>query len=274
MSIELTILVADQSSKEELGAGDGFSVLVKGPGRTVLFDTGPDGPLLQNNAKQLGVDLSSLSTVVISHGHRDHTGGLADVAQSASGLHLYSHPLVFSRRWQEPPGKPLVDLSCPCRLERLVDLGVVFHAVKAPELVEPWLLLSGPIGGPRTHQDDFVIRRNDDIIPDWFQDELCMLLKTRRGWLIVTGCCHRGLKNTLRCARFLTRDEPIFALLGGLHLHTSDAEKLREAVQILGEFGNPGLYPSHCTGSESIEYLTKRLGDQVHPLKVGTKLEF
>jgi 7,8-dihydropterin-6-yl-methyl-4-(beta-D-ribofuranosyl)aminobenzene 5'-phosphate synthase len=274
VSIELTILAADECEDQQLRDDPGLCLLVQGPGRSVLFDTGADPGALLHNAQQLKIDLAGVSTVVLSHGHRDHTAGLGELAQIHRGLHIYAHPLAFSRRWHQPPGRPLKDVSCPHRLERLVEMGAVFHAVKAPELIEPWLLLSGPIGGPRDGVDHFVIRRNDDIIPDWFQDELCLLVKTRRGWLIITGCCHRGLKNTLRCAKFLAREEPLHALVGGLHMQLCDTQQMREAIQILGQFGNPGLYPCHCTGKQAGEYLSKRLPGQVHPIRAGTRLRF
>jgi 7,8-dihydropterin-6-yl-methyl-4-(beta-D-ribofuranosyl)aminobenzene 5'-phosphate synthase len=274
LTVELTILADDKCSDENLRAEHGLAILVTGDSRSVLFDAGASGQTLQHNADALGIDLGSIATVVVSHGHYDHTGGLMHLAQQRRGLHIYAHPLAFSRRWSEVPGQPLKDISSPHPLEKLVDAGAVFHAVKAPEMIEPWMLLSGPIGGPRCGPDHFVIRRNDDIVPDWFQDELCLLLKARRGWIIVTGCCHRGLKNTLRCAGFLTHQEPIHAIVGGLHLHSHDNDALRDVMQVLGEFGNPGLYPCHCTGEQSTQFLAKRLGDQVHPIQAGRKLKF
>ncbi len=274
MTVELTILVDDQVSDPALRPDHGLSILVSGPNRNILLDAGQDPEILFSNASALSVDLAGIRSVVVSHGHYDHTGGLARLAGRIEQLELFAHPGAFARRWVEQPGQPLKNVSCPHSLSKLCDLGAVFHAIRAPELVEPWMLLTGPIGGPRFGPEHFVIRKGEQIVPDWFEDEIALLLKARRGWVVVTGCCHRGLQNTLKTARFLCRGEPIVAVVGGLHLHSCSNDELRSLVNLLGEFGNPGLYPCHCTGDKAMEFLTRRLGSQVHPVRAGSRLTF
>ncbi len=274
MTVELTVLVDNQAGREDLRTEHGLSILITGPGRKLLLDTGQEPETLMHNARVLSADLASTAAVVISHGHYDHTGGLARVLSLRDRLDLYAHPGAFLRRWVQRPGVPLKDISCPHSLEKLCQAGAVFHAIGAPERIEPWLVLTGPIGGPKFGQEQFVIRKNDQIVPDWFEDELAVLLRGRRGWVVVTGCCHRGLHNTLKTARFVVHGEPIVAVVGGLHLRSCDNDALRAVVSMLGQFGNPGLYPCHCTGQQTMEFLSRKLGDQFHPIQAGSVLRF
>ena len=274
MNLELTILVNDSVSRSDLQPEHGLAMLLKTTGKTFLIDAGATGDALLANASVLGIELDRIDGLILTHGHRDHTGGAAHVAHLRRGLHVFAHPGAFDKRWIERPGEPLKELTCPHSAEKLIDLGAVWHAVRSPRLLEPGILLTGPIGGPRWGSESFAVRRNDDIVADLFQDELCVVVRARRGWVIVSGCCHRGLPNTLKTIRFLTHGEPLIALVGGLHLRSCNEPQLQAVVSLLGEFGNPAIYPCHCTGDQAVEYLRRRLGDQVRPIEAGSVLHF
>jgi 7,8-dihydropterin-6-yl-methyl-4-(beta-D-ribofuranosyl)aminobenzene 5'-phosphate synthase len=273
MSVELVILV-DDSPSGPLAGEHGLAVLVSGPGRRVLFDAAATGEALLGNAKALGVDLSTLDAAVISHGHCDHTGGLAAAVQQRPGLPVYVHSGAFDRRWSDKPGEPLKDISCPHSIERLYQSGAVFHSVTHPEPLESWLVVSGPIGGPKHGRDVFVVRKGGELVVDGFADEMCLLVRGQAGWAVLTGCCHRGLKNTLRKARFLTHDEPLIALVGGLHLADDDQAGIAEALDLLAQYAIADVYPCHCTGPGAVKKLQQALGGRVHPLAAGSRVIF
>ena len=274
MSVELIILVDNKANSDALRAEHGLAVLVSGPGRQVLFDTGASAETLLANADALGVDLSAVDSAVVSHGHYDHTGGLAAAVERRPGLNVYVHSAAFDRRWTDEPGKPLRDVSCPHSIERLYQSGAVFHSVTASERLDSWLLVSGPVGGPKHGRDVFVVRKGGEMVVDGFEDEMFLLVRGQGGWAIVTGCCHRGLRNTLRTARFLTRDEPVIALLGGLHLRRAEADELAEAVELLRQHDLANIYPCHCSGDEAVEFLQRHLPGKVHPVSVGSRVVF
>lgn len=274
MSVELVILVDSATPPGRLQSDNGLSIHVSGPDCRMLFDTGSGGQALRNNAGLLGLDLRLLQGVILSHGHRDHTGGLAEVAASCPGLTIYAHPGVFERRWVERTGESLRELTCPHSLTKLREMGAEFHPVKAPEMLAGWLLLSGPIGGAKSGREVFVIHRGDEMFVDAFGDELFMLLRSQRDWVLVTGCCHRGLKNTLRTARFLAHGGRIAAVVGGLHLAAAEVGELQAAVEILRSYDSPDLYPGHCTGSQATGYLAEQFPHKVRPLSAGMRIIF
>ena len=272
MTVQIAILVDNATSSDSIRAEHGLAVMLAGPGRKVLFDTGPSGQTLLANAAAMGVDLAQIDGAVLSHGHCDHTGGLAAMAGERAGLELYAHPSAWRRRWADQPGKPLKDVSCPHTLAGLSRFNVAFHPVEAPQRLEEWLVLSGPIGGPKHGRDVFVISLDGDMVVDGFEDEIFCLVRGERGWAVLTGCCHRGLKNTLRVARFLARGEPVTAVFGGLHLSSANQEDLREAAELLKEAGSPDVYPCHCTGDQAVGFLTTNLAGKIHPISAGTRV--
>ncbi|HUS92869.1 MAG TPA: MBL fold metallo-hydrolase [Phycisphaerae bacterium] len=272
MSVELIILVDNAVCMDGLQGEHGLSILISGPGRRVLFDAAATAEALLGNAAKLGVDLSSVDTAVISHGHCDHTGGLEAIVRQRPGLQVYVHSAAFNRRWADRPGKPLRDISCPHSIERLYQSGAVFHSVTHPEPLEDWLVVSGPIGGPKHGREVFVVRKGGEMVVDGFEDEMCLLIRGQNGWTVVTGCCHRGLRNTLRTAQFLTHAEPLTALVGGLHLGKAEPFELDETLDLLRQYDLHSIYPCHCTGKAAVEALRKSLPGRVHPMAAGSRV--
>ncbi|MHC4984391.1 MAG: MBL fold metallo-hydrolase [Planctomycetota bacterium] len=272
MSVQIAILVDDDTSSDSLKAEHGLAMILAGAGRNVLFDTGASGETLLANAAAMGIEVAQVDSVVISHGHYDHTGGLAAVAAACDGLKVYAHPSVWRRRWVDEPGKPLRDVSCPHSPEALAKLDAAFHPVAGPQKLEDWLVLSGPIGGPKHGREVFVVTQDSEMIVDGFEDEIFCLVRGERGWAVVTACCHRGLKNTLRSARFLARGEPLVAIFGGLHLRSAGRDELSGTVEVLQGAGSPDVYPCHCTGGQAVEFLAGKFPGKVHPVSAGKRI--
>ncbi len=270
--VVLTILVDNHTSDGRLQAEHGLSIHLAGRGRTILFDAGQSEQALQANAKALGISLEDVQAVVLSHGHYDHAGGLPAVLRASRTPAVYAHPQAFAPRWSQKPGLPLKEVSNPHKRQKLQAYGAAIRPVQSPEPLEDWLVLSGPIGGNSWGVEQFVVRREDELVPDDFEDELCLLVQGQHGWGVVTGCCHRGLANTLRTARFVIRRAPIVAVIGGLHLRRVPHEDLDEVLTVLAGFGQPALYPCHCTGDAAIRYLETRYAGEVHAVSAGSRI--
>lgn len=272
MSVELTILVDSVVERDSPGLDHGLAIWVESAGKNILFDAAGSERILMENSRKLSADLSRLDAAVISHGHYDHTGGLAAIVNRRPGLPIYAHCGAFDQRWIDQPGLPMKEMSCPHSAQKLFESGAKLRYLRAPEMVENWLILSGPVGGPPIHQQNFVVRRGEELVEDLFQDEMFMLLRGQSGWAIVTGCCHRGLQNTLRSAKFLARGEPITTLVGGLHLAGASQTEMICAAELLEQGGVIDVYPCHCTGAEGIKYLKLQMPSRVHETHAGMKI--
>ena len=273
MGVEVTVLVDNACACESLRGEHGLSLMVRGDWGRVLLDTGASGEVLRHNAAAMGVDLTALRATVLSHGHYDHAGGLAWLAEQGGGGRLYCHPEAFGGRYVEHPGQPLKSVGPTVTAQSLRGLGLPTTEVTAPMQLEDGLILSGPIGGPRWGAELFAVRRGEELVEDLFSDEIFVLARATDGWAVLCGCCHRGLPNTLRLARFLIHDEPIAAVVGGLHLRHCGPAEMEEVVALLQKYGAPAVHAAHCTGEPAVDYLLKHYPGRTCRLLAGTTLE-
>src|SRR5689334_5788629 len=244
-----------------LVAEHGFGALVTvrrgGKTTTLLFDTGlsPDGML--TNADRLGVDLTAVQGVVLSHGHYDHTGGLAGLARrlGARGLPMVVHPYALTRRRQAVPGKEPWEL--PTLSRRALD-GEGFALVERREpslLVDGCVLITGEVdrtteferGMPPAHQAwDGRAWAHDPLVID---DQALVVHVRGRGLVVLTGCGHAGPVNIVRHAMRLSGVERLHGLIGGLHLSGPAFEPvIGPTVAALTELDPALVVPGHCTG--------------------------
>lgn len=242
--MELTVLVDNNTLIDRYFLGEpGFSVFLEDGGVPVLFDTGYSDVVIRN-ARALNVDLSEPLTVVVSHGHNDHTGGLAAlVGEGLMGNKtVVAHPLAFRRRFagEEAIGSPLsldelsrqanMELSRePVRLApRLWFLGEVDRTFPFEE--------TDPMGSVETGQG---------LIPDRIHDDTALAYQGEEGLFIVTGCSHSGICNIVEQAKKVCDTERVVGIIGGLHLFKND-ERLSQTIEYLNRQRLRALYPCHC----------------------------
>jgi 7,8-dihydropterin-6-yl-methyl-4-(beta-D-ribofuranosyl)aminobenzene 5'-phosphate synthase len=254
-----------------LRAEHGFSALVAvrrgGTTTRLLFDTGisPDGMVV--NADRLGVDLRDVQGAVLSHGHFDHTGGLAGLA-GRGPLPLTVHPLIWTRRRLAVPGAEPAELPTLSRRALEADGFAVIERREPSLLVDGCVLITGEIdrttdyerGMPPPHQAwDDGSWRHDPLVHD---DQALVVHVRGRGLVVLTGCGHAGAVNTVRHALRLTGVVRICALVGGLHLSGPAFEPvIRPTVQALIDLAPDLLVPGHCTGWRAQHALAAALPD-------------
>ncbi|MFP4105121.1 MAG: MBL fold metallo-hydrolase [Phycisphaerae bacterium] len=272
MPCELTVLVENTALQPELACEHGLSMLLEAEGLRVLIDTGRSARAPAGNAERLGVDLASVDATVLTHGHYDHSGGLPLLMERCDRPVLYAHPNAFAQRWSDKPDQPRKDVSCPHSLQSLVDAGMRFRPVTEPTRLAEGLILSGPIGGDYSTPESFLIRSAGRLQRDDFSDELCVLARGTDGWAVITGCCHRGVRNTLQAARALVQDEPLTALIGGLHLRSSSREEIAAQAELIRASGIARVFPCHCTGDHAIRTLSEELPGRVTPIRGGSRV--
>jgi 7,8-dihydropterin-6-yl-methyl-4-(beta-D-ribofuranosyl)aminobenzene 5'-phosphate synthase len=262
------VLVENTSRRADTLAEHGFAVYIETERGVILFDTGATGEALAANARALGVDLGRVTAIVLSHGHYDHTGGLASALARAPEARVCFHWRATAKRWARRFGfRKSIGMPFPSR--RALE-GAHREPVARPLLLPEGVVLSGPIPGPPSPaQAGFLMESDAGPRPDDFADELFLLARTPSGWILVTGCCHRGLTNTLAYARLISGGEPIHTVLGGFHLKRLPHRRLDAAVSALEEGGTREILAGHCTGEKAIRYLAAHSKAKVGTLHVG-----
>lgn len=259
----------------------GESFIITVGERKILLDTGWKPRVFLHNLARLVVDPDAIEMLVLSHGHRDHTGGLAAflaARTSSTPLPIIAHPEVGETKALKAAGLYL-PLGLP-KLTRELEAKVTFELSREPVEIPPGLHTTGEISLAERHEKPGLEPRayhkaNGKWECDPILDDLSLVLKTDKGLVIITGCCHAGLLNT--CAKAVrTLGGKIHAVIGGTHMMRYSREDVEHVGDVLEkDYGFPELYLNHCTGGRAIEQLKKRFGpEMVHDFFVGDEIIF
>jgi len=249
----------------------GLALHVEADGQAFLFDTGQSGIAI-GNAARLGVNLGAVETVVLSHGHYDHTGGLA-VFTNAFGPHrIVAHPGVFESKYATCKETEPRRIGCPVSTEYLARRGAALHLEAGPQELGPGLMTTGAIAQTTDFEhipSSLAVRTAEGFRPDQFEDEQAIVVTTDQGLVVVVGCSHRGVVNTLQCAQQLTGEERVLALIGGTHLVAASEDQLDGTVDELRRLDVEHIVACHCTGFKASVRLANEFGDRFNIGGVG-----
>lgn len=257
-------------------AEHGLALWIDDGSQCVLFDTGQGGVLLAN-AYRLGIDLSRLDAVVLSHGHYDHTGGLADALRGRHPSAIYAHPDALKPKFGRNKDGTGRSIGISDAIERTVhrhrDRLVV---TEKPTAIGNGLMVTGTVPRVTEFEDtggpfflDAPCRT-----PDPLNDDQAVFFNSPRGTVVLLGCAHAGVINTLRYVRQLTQQRPIHAVLGGMHLVGASDERVSRTIDELRGMDIDILAPAHCTGRAATAALWHALPERCIPFHVGTQVEY
>jgi 7,8-dihydropterin-6-yl-methyl-4-(beta-D-ribofuranosyl)aminobenzene 5'-phosphate synthase len=228
----------------------GLSFLIENNGETVLFDTG-QGLAFENNMKVLGKDISKIDKLVLSHGHYDHTGALGVIAEKKA-FELFAHPACFLPKLASFDEVNFLDIGCPFSKEYLEQKGVKMHLSEKSQKVSDNIITIGEVEFTNDFEiveQHFYSEREGKKIKDSVPDDLGIVIDTDKGNVLILGCTHRGIINTLTHVSKLIGSKKFHTVMGGLHLGGADDKKMDLIIEKLKDFEIENLVTGHCTGS-------------------------
>jgi 7,8-dihydropterin-6-yl-methyl-4-(beta-D-ribofuranosyl)aminobenzene 5'-phosphate synthase len=257
-----TMLTADE------GYGEwGFAALVTADGHQILFDTGAHPDTVLRNARALHIDLTNVLDVILSHHHLDHTAGLVTLRRE----YAKSNPAALARAHvgagiflSRTDGGPREANSMIATRPDYVAAGGTFIEYREPREIFPGVWLTGPV--PRKYPEKNwskgrKLRTADgSTTEDNLPEDQSLVIVTGKGLVVVSGCGHSGIINTLDYARARISPAPVYAALGGFHLYQASDDTLAWTASKLKEFGLQNLLGAHCTGIEAVYRLRQLTG--------------
>ncbi len=264
-------------------AEHGLSFLVNTSTRekshTFLLDTGLSETTLVHNAALLQTDLSAIEEIVISHGHFDHTGALiAILRMMMTRIPIHLHPEAFvSRRIRQPDGS--YGALPGLQKDSITHAGGILNLSTSPSLIyNRSALLSGEIERDtpfETGSPLLEMKKGDHFIHDTFPDDQSVIFHLKgKGLVILSGCAHAGIINSVRHARQITGIDTIHAVIGGFHLSGAPDDVVDRTVAAMQECDPHMIVPLHCSGMNAIFRFLEAMPGQVVINTVGTRYRF
>ncbi|HUJ68618.1 MAG TPA: MBL fold metallo-hydrolase [Syntrophorhabdales bacterium] len=250
---------------------------------TFMLDYGLDGKGVVNNMRLLNIDAARLDALALSHGHFDHWGGLLDILKEhrlamAGRTRLYVGKEAFAHRYARPPEKgELRDLGS---LDRgaIEALRIDIEEIDGPMEIIPGAYLTGAIERSTEYEQVpavFLVERGGKLEHDEFPGELaCAFVVKDEGLVVLSGCAHAGIVNTVRHAERMTGATHLHGLIGGFHLVNAPPELIEATVADIRAMGPDYVVPAHCTGFEAIVRLREEMGSRFLLNTAGTTYVF
>lgn len=269
--MKITVVVENSvpiSSPSPFLAEHGFSVLIEVDSTKILMDAG-QSDVVVHNLSLLGVHPNELDMIVLSHGHYDHTGGLACILKNRNKpVPVHAHQDIFQNRYSVNGGQRRF-IGVPNTKEELASLGAQWNLTTEPQEIVPGLMFSGQI--PR--QTDYEIGDKKLVVSDKLGcncqdsifDDTSLYYCHRDGLVVIGGCAHSGLVNTVENGLKLTGKSQLIGWIGGTHLGPASRQQQGETLSRIEKYAPRFISASHCTGFTMMAELQRRFGERFIP---------
>lgn len=275
--VELTTLVDDSANPDrpDLLAKHGLSFFVKaktsGGEVSLMMDTGPASNVFLHNIEIMGIDLRKTEAVLVSHAHYDHTGGLIETLKRiGKRVPVIAHPKIFDPKFKVKPSLKFIGASF--KLPDVETAGGIPLLATSPVKIAEGVIASGEVERRVAFEkaEGFWTVENGKFVEDIMPDDQALIISVEdKGLVVVAGCAHSGIINTIKYAQKITETSRVYAVLGGFHLRDADDNRIRATVNELTKLDPKFIGPCHCTGSKAVNQLLEAFGDRCRPLRVG-----
>lgn len=273
----ITILVDNTASKPNFLAEHGLSLWVEHNGKYILFDTGQSNMFIQN-AQSLGINLAKADAIIVSHGHYDHTGGLKAILDIVPKATLYLHPEALKLRYsQNEKTARMIGMSNSAKeaVRKMTDTGGVVWT-EMPTEIFPGLFATSKIPRNTNYEDTggpFFVD-NTCQKADEFPDDQAVFFKMKQGLVVLLGCAHAGVVNTLNYVIKMTNQKNVYAIAGGMHLVNANLTRIENTIEAFKKYDIQKIVPLHCTGQKAAEKIKNAFGEKCLPSGAGAKIFF
>jgi 7,8-dihydropterin-6-yl-methyl-4-(beta-D-ribofuranosyl)aminobenzene 5'-phosphate synthase len=270
----------DVAPHGEHGLSYQIETMIGGKPHSCLFDFGSDAQGVMKNMNLLKIDLTKIEALGISHDHWDHQRAFSEILkakkdQFRKGIPLYVGEQMFAGTYQRLPDGEVISLLALNRSE-IEDLGVVrIVEIQGPTPIIPGAYLTGKVEQVTDYEKiapSFVAKKGNDYVQEYFPGEQAVILNAKgKGLVVLSGCSHRGIVNTVKHAQKMTGIEKVYAVIGGFHLSGAKPELIQKTVAGIKAINPEYVVPTHCTGFEAISAFAKEMPDKFILNTVGTK---
>jgi 7,8-dihydropterin-6-yl-methyl-4-(beta-D-ribofuranosyl)aminobenzene 5'-phosphate synthase len=239
------------------------------------MDAGPPPDVALSNLDQLKVDIRNLDAIIISHGHYDHAGGLLEILRRIyRPTPVVVHPAAFNPKFSLAPNLKSIGLDFDRTSVRDAHGILVFARNSVP--VATGVITTGEISRETNFEkvEGFWTIMDQHFVQDQMADDQALLINLReKGLVIVAGCGHSGVINTVRHAQRMVGTEKIHAIMGGCHLENADEKRIQATVDELLRIQPDLLFPCHCTGPKAIHKFLDAFGERCKTTRTGDVVE-
>lgn len=272
--LEISILIDNYVELTGLKAEHGLSMIVEEEDHRILFDCGQSSQIIKN-AKKLNLELDDLNQIVLSHGHFDHTGGLLAVLELNKNIDVYGHPGIFDKKYSRKKQQKYIGIQE--KREFYEKKGANFILSAESIKLTKNIYTTGQIPGVTSFEkvdESFIKMKDDEYKKDEILDDLSLVIERKEGIILILGCAHSGIINTLKHVVDMTGRDNFLLITGGMHLAGKENYYVEKILEEINRYKINCLVPAHCSGAANLPLFEKYFGDKLIYGSTGKVFKF